>query len=183
MSGYSRENKRQNEALESILRGELPEKRIFIANEDLEFKKQLKKEKEEEKKRIDEKFEATKEARVPWFCPECDKIMKKRLDDRMWYLYGHCFGCQVKVENKMRIKGTYDKWEEQKVIANKLAWITEQKQLIKEFKNQKNPEFWQQFRPDGYSVDKEKWKVDKSKIKKAADEALDYLQKIEDSLK
>ena len=83
----------------------------------------------------------------------------------------------------MRIKGTYDKWEEQKVIANKLAWITEQKQLIKEFKNQKNPEFWQQFRPDGYSVDKEKWKVDKSKIKKAADEALDYLQKIEDSLK
>ena len=47
MAGYSRENKRQNEALESILRGELPEKRIFIANEDLEFKKQLKKEKEE----------------------------------------------------------------------------------------------------------------------------------------
>ena len=62
MAGYSRENKRQNEALQSILRGELPEKRIFIANEDLEFKKQLKKEKEEEKKRIDEKFEATKEA-------------------------------------------------------------------------------------------------------------------------
>ena len=55
--------------------------------------------------------------------------------------------------------------------------------LLEEFKNQKNPEFWQQFRPDGYSVDKEKWKVDKSKIKKAADEALDYLQKIEDSLK
>ena len=135
MADYSRENKRQNEALQSILRGELPEKRIFIANEDLEFKKQLKKEKEEEKKRIDEKFEATKEARMPWFCPECDKIMKKRLDNKMWYLYGHCFNCQVETENKMRIDGTYDEWAEQKFIKNKLAWIKDQKQLIKEFKN------------------------------------------------
>ncbi len=183
MAGYSRENKRQNEALESILRGELPEKRIFIANEDLEFKKQLKKEKEEEKKRIDEKFEATKEARVPWFCPECDKVMKKRLDDRMWYLYGHCFECQIKVENKMRIDGTYNKWEEQKVIANKLAWITEQKQSIEEFKTQKAPEFMEQFRPDGYSVDRESWKMNSEGIAKQADEALEHLQKLEDSLK
>ena len=183
MAGYSRENKRQNEALESILRGELPEKRIFIANEDLEFKKQLKKEKEEEKKRIDEKFEATKEARVPWFCPECDKVMKKRLDDRMWYLYGHCFDCQIKVENKMRIDGTYDRWSEQKVIANKLSWIEEQKQSIEEFKKQKAPEFFQQVRPDGYSVDKETWNINTDEIEKQADEALEYLQKIEDSLK
>ena len=183
MAGYSRENKRQNEALQSILRGELPEKRIFIAKEDLEFKEQLKKEKEEEKKRIDEKFEATKEARVPWFCPECDKIMKKRLDDRMWYLYGHCFNCQIKVETKMRIDGTYDEWAEKKVIANKLAWIKEQKQSIEEFKKQDTVEFWQQFRPDGYSVDKEKWQIDVKEIKKQADEALEYLQKIEDSLK
>ena len=180
---YSRENKRQNEALQSILRGELPEKRIFIANEDLEFKKKLKKEKDEEQKRVTEKLEITKEARVPWFCPECDKIMKKRLDDRMWYLYGHCFGCQVKVENKMRIDGTYDEWATKKVIANKLSWIKEQKQGIEEFKNQKSPEFWQQFRPDGYSVDKEKWNTDMSQVQKVADEALDYLQKIEDSLK
>ena len=183
MAGYSRENKRQNEALESILRGELPEKRIFIANEDLEFKKQLKKEKEEEKKRIDEKFEATKEARVPWFCPECDKIMKKRLYDRMWYLYGHCFDCQIKVENKLRIEGKFNKWSEQKVIANKLSWIKEQKESIKEFKKQKTPTFYNQVHPDGYTIDEEKWQIDTKEIKKQADEALEYLQKIEDSLK
>ena len=182
MAGYSRENKRQNEALQSILRGELPEKRIFIANEDLEFKKQLKKEKEEEKKRIDEKFEATKEGRVPWFCPECSRVMKKRLDDRMWYLYSHCFDCQVRVENKMRIAGTYDEWAEKKIIANKLAWLKDQKQSIEEFKKQDKVEFWQQIRPDGYSVDQEKWELDVKKIEEQADEALEYLQKIEDSL-
>ncbi len=181
--GYSRENQRQNAALQSILRGETPEKRIFVAKEDLEFKKKLSREKEEEKKRIDEKFEATKEARVPWFCPECTRVMKKRLDDRMWYLYGHCFECQVRVENKMRIDGTYDKWAEKKIIANKLAWITEQKQSIEEFKNQKAPEFLEQFRPDGYSVDRESWKMNSEGLKKQADEALEHLQKLEDSLK
>ena len=180
--GYSRENKRQNAALQSILHGETPERRIFVANEDLEFKKKLNKEKEEEKKRIDEKFEATKEARVPWFCPECTRVMKKRLDDRMWYLYGHCFDCQVRVENKLRIEGTYDEWAEKKIIANKLAWLKDQKQSIEEFKKQDKVEFWEQIRPDGYSVDKETWNADFDKVKKEADEALEYLQKIEDSL-
>ena len=180
--GYSRENQRQNTVLQSILRGETPERRIFVANEDLEFKKKLNKEKEEEKKRINEKLEVTKEARVPWFCPECTRIMKKRLDDRMWYLYGHCFECQVRVENKMRIEGTYDQWAEKKIIANKLAWLKDQKQSIEEFKKQDKVEFWQQVRPDGYSVDKEEWQMDVKKIEEQADEALEYLQKIEDSL-
>ena len=89
----SRENVRQNKAMQSILRGETPEKRIFITKEDKEFKEKMRLEREAERKRIDEKFEATKEARMPWFCPECDKIMKKRLDNKMWYLYGHCFDC------------------------------------------------------------------------------------------
>ena len=177
------ERQRHVKARQAILRGETPEKRIFIAQEDLEFKKKLKKEKDEEQKRVNEKLEITKEARVPWFCPKCDKVMKKRLDDRMWYLHGHCFDCQVKVENKMRIDGTYNRWSEQKVIANKLAWIKEQKQSIEEFKNQKAPEFFQQVRPDGYSVDKETWSMNTDEIGKQADEALEHLQKLEDSLK
>ena len=182
MSEY-RERVRQNKAMRSILRGETPEKRIFNTKEYKEFKEKMRLEREAERKRIDEKFEATKEARVPWFCPECTRVMKKRLDDRMWYLYGHCFECQVRVENKMRIEGTYDEWAEKKIIANKLAWITEQKQSIEEFKNQKAPEFMEQFRPDGYSVDRETWKMNSEGISKQADEALEHLQKLEDSLK
>jgi len=183
MSGYSRENKRQNEALQTILHGGTPEKRIFVAQEDLEFKNKIKQEREKEQKRIEEKLEVTKEARVPWFCPECNKVMKRRLDDRMWYLYNHCLDCQVKVETKMRVDGTYDEWAIKKVIANKLAWVREQKQSIEEFKKQDSVEFWQQIRPDGYSVDKEKWQMDVEEIKKQADKALEHLQKIEDSLK
>ena len=82
MAGYSKENERQNQALKSILKGETPEKRIFIAQEDLDFKKKVKEEAKQEQKRIDERLEVTKEARMPWFCPKCDKIMKRRLDEK-----------------------------------------------------------------------------------------------------
>ena len=181
--GYSRDIERQNQALQTILDGGTPEKRIYIAKEDLDYKKSVQEKKEKERERINEKFEATKEARMPWFCPKCKKVMKKRLDDKMWFLHDHCFDCQLKVEHKMRMDGTYDEWKEQKEIANKIAWIRDQKIMIKEFKEQENPEFYQQFRPDGYSVDKEKWNIDKDNLIKQADEALEFLQKMEDSLK
>ena len=181
--GYSRENKRQNEALQTILDGGTPQKRIMVAMEDINEKKerleQIKKEREESS----ERSEALKAARTPWFCPKCDKVMKKRLDDKMYRLYNHCFDCQVKIENKMRIDGTYDNWEKEKTKANTLSWIKEQKKTIEEFKKQKTPEFYQQFRPDGYSVDKEKWQMDMSLVMKQADEALEHLEKMEDSLK
>ena len=177
----SKEIERQNKAMQSILRGEKPEKRVFFGYEG--DKELAKKEFEEAQRQIEEKLDATKEARMPWFCPKCDAVMKKRLDDKFWRLYGYCFDCQIKVENKMRIDGTYNRWSEQKVIANKLAWIKEQKQSIEEFKNQKAPEFLEQFRPDGYSVDRESWKMNSEGIAKQADEALEHLQKLEDSLK
>ena len=77
--GYSRETERQNKALKSILKGEAPEKRIFISMEDKDFKEEQKLKREEEQREIDEKFEATKEARMPWFCPSCEKVMKKKV--------------------------------------------------------------------------------------------------------
>jgi len=101
----------------------------------------------------------------------------------MYRIHNHCFDCQIQIENKMRIDGTYDDWEKEKVTANILAWIKEQKISIKEFKKQKSPEFYQQFRPDGYSIDKEKWDMDMSLIDKQASEALEHLEKMEDSLK
>ena len=108
--------------------------------------------------------------------------MKKHLDEKMWYLYNHCFECQVEIENKLRISGKYDEWAQKKIIANKLSWIRDQKQSIEEFKKQDKVEFWEQTRPDGYSVDKEKWTANFDNVKKEANEALEYLQKIEDSL-
>ena len=52
MAGYSKENQRQNQALQTILDGGTPEKRIFIANEDMDYKKSVEKEKQKERERI-----------------------------------------------------------------------------------------------------------------------------------
>ena len=110
MAGYSRENERQNKALQTILDGGTPEKRIFVSMMD--------KKKEKQGDRKSHLTDIMAEARVPWFCPECDKVMKKKLDDKMWRLFGHCFDCQVETENKLRITGEYDDWAEKKVLNN-----------------------------------------------------------------
>ena len=71
------ERERQLRARQSILQGETPEKRIFITIGDKEFKEKMRLEREVERKKSNEKFEATKGARMPWFCGKCKKIMKK----------------------------------------------------------------------------------------------------------
>ena len=102
--GYSRENKRQNEALQTILDGGTPEKRIMVAMEDINEKKERQEQIKKEREQSNERSDALKAARTPWFCPDCKKVMKKRLDDRMWYLYGHCLDCQIKIENHSTIR-------------------------------------------------------------------------------
>ena len=155
----------------------------MVAIEDINEKKERQEQIKKEREQSNERSDALKAARTPWFCPECDKVMKKRLDDKMYRIYNHCFDCQIKIENKMRIDGTYEDWEKEKVKANTMSWIKEQKTSIEEFKKQKTPEYYNQINPDGHSIEKEKWDMDMSLVMKQADEALEHLEKIEDSLK
>ena len=174
MAGYSKENERQYKALKSILKGQAPEERVMVGYEG--------KKDNTPGDKIDRLSEIMKEARMPWFCPKCDKVMKKRLDNKMWMYYGHCFDCQVEDENKKRIQGKFDEWAEEKVKNNKIVWIKEQRESIEEFKKQKSPSFLNAINPNGYSVEKEKWATDFIKIQEQADEALEYLDKLEESL-
>ena len=98
MAGYSKEQERQNKVLGDLLSGREPEKRIMVGYEG-------QKEKQGDKESALSKI--MQEVRMPMFCPECKKVMKKKLDNKFWSLMGHCFDCQVKIENKLRIKGTY----------------------------------------------------------------------------
>mgnify|MGYP001323484340 FL=1 len=172
-----KERERQLKYLDSVIKGETPEKRVMVGYESKTDKKNG--------DQIDELSEIMKEARMPWFCPECKKTMKKRLDDKMWRIYGHCFDCQVEAENKMRIEGTYEEWANGKVKNNTKAYLSDLEEDIKRFRNQKSPEFFNQNRPDGYSVDKEKWNIskkDKEVINKLADDALKDIEKMKENL-
>ena len=161
--GYSKETERQNKALGDLLQGRAPEKRVMVGYEG----------KEKEKGDIIPKMtELMKDVRMPWFCPECDSVMKKKLDNKMWTLFGHCFDCQVKIENKLRIEGKQEEWAEEKIRQNKISFLKDSIQKINEFRNQKAPEFYNQVGVNYPELEKEKWDVDMDKVRKEADEAI-----------
>jgi len=171
--GYSKEAERQNKALGDLLKGKTPEKRVMVGYKGKE---------QESGDQISRMTDIMKEARMPMFCPECDKIMKKRLDDKMWSLFGHCFDCQIKMENKLRIEGRYEEWAEEKIRNNKISFLKDSIQKIEEFRNQKAPEFYNQVGVNHPELQKEKWGGDMTQVNAMADEALGEYTKILEQL-
>ena len=160
---YSKEAERQNKALGDVLAGRPPEKRVMVGYEG---------KKQKSGDQISRMTNLMKEARMPMFCPECDKIMKKKLDDKMWRMFGHCFDCQVTIENKLRIEGKYEEWAENKIRKIKIAFIKDQIEAISEWKDMKAPEFYNNVGVNYPMLEKEKWDVDMDKVQREADEAI-----------
>ena len=160
---YSKESERQNKALGDVLAGRTPEKRVMVGYEG---------KKQKSGDQISRMTNLMKEARMPMFCPECDKIMKKKLDDKMWRMFGHCFDCQVTIENKLRIEGKYEEWAENKIRKIKIAFIKDQIEAISEWKDMKAPEFYNNVGVNYPMLEKEKWDVDMDKVQREADEAI-----------
>ena len=169
---YSKESERQNKALGDLLAGRAPEKRVMVGYEGKE---------QESGDQISRMTDLMKEARMPMFCPECDLLMKKKLDDKMWSMFGHCFNCQIKIENKLRVEGKYDEWAENKIRENKISFIKDQIQAISEWKDMKAPEWYNNVGVNYPMLEKEKWDVDMDKVQKEADEALEkYTEVLEE---
>ena len=172
------EHQRHVKARQDILKGGSAEKRIFVQMEDLEEKKKRQDEIKADRELKNDRMDALKETRTPWFCPECKKIMKKKLDDKMYRLYNQCFDCQVKFENKLRVDGTFEDWENQKVLKNKLSWLNEQIESVEDWKTQTTPEFYNQVGVQSVEIEKEKWTQSDEKVKEMADDALKDLLKM-----
>jgi ribosomal protein L37AE/L43A len=170
--GYSKESQRQNKVLGDLLSGKTPQKRIMVGYEG----------KTESGDKISRLSDVMKEARMPMFCPKCDVIMKKRLDNKFWSMYGHCFNCQVKIENKMRIDGTYKDWEKNKIKQNKISYLKEQIQAIEEWRDTKAPTWYNNVGVNTPELEEEKWDIDIEKIKQEADDALEKYNEALDKL-
>ena len=110
-------------------------------------------------------------AKMPWWCPECERPLKTRLDTKMWYKRSMCFNCVVAEENEMRTNGTWQNHERQVLYANTIDKI---KDTIDEFKSWKkevsNPQIHFQ---DGRF---EEWKVGTKKIKEDLQIEIDNLE-------
>ena len=178
------EHQRHVKARESILRGETPEKRIIVSFEDPKEKKDRERQIKEEREKSNERVEALKGTKMPWFCPECNKVMKQRLDDKMYRLHNHCFDCQIKFENKLRIDGKYEEWEEKKVLNNQLSYIKDQINSIDDWKDEtsKPLEVFDQVGVQDIELHTEKWSQNKEKVEEMSNEALEELNKMKEDV-
>jgi|TARA_R100001015_G_C4547537_1_gene110158 hypothetical protein len=181
LSSNHRERARQIENIRRVARGDKVEKKIYVQMEDLDEKKKRQEQIVKERQETLDRTDALKGARTPWFCPKCKKTMKSHLDDKMYRLYDQCFDCQVKFEAKLRAKGTYENWERQKVLNNKLAWIKDQKSGVQDWRKEasKPIEVHESVGVKELELETEKWSQNTEQIEKMADEALEEFDKME----
>ena len=148
--------------------------------EDLDEKKKREDEIRAERELKNDRMDALKETRTPWFCPECKKIMKKKLDDKMYRLYNQCFDCQIQFENKLRIDGKYDEWEQKKMLNNQLSYIRDQIESIENWKDEasKPLEVFDQVGVSDIELQTETWSQNTEKVEEMSNEALEELNKM-----
>ena len=152
----------EDRALKEALSGKIPEKRIMVG-----YKGKKKKQGDIKSKLTD----IMAEVRMPWFCPACDKIMKKRLDNKFWRLFNHCFDCQLAIEHEMRVNGTFETYEKKRFFENRKAAILDQIQSIENWKNQGDMEIVEPVNVNTGFVHIDRYEIPKELVAEA-DEAL-----------
>lgn len=169
---------REDGAIKNILQGKLPEKKVIIAvggKSKEEIAKIQQKKQEESSKLAEKKLNAIKEI---FKCSECGKDVRwgSRLDIKLQSKTGKCSECLIKEETKMKINGTYEKYEQEKILKNKLAYLQDQRQQIIEFKDAPAPTFYNESQKG--TIIKEKWNINIELYRKVAAEALVDINKV-----
>ena len=173
MAGYSKEAERQNKALGNLLKGQEVEKRTIVGYEG------------KKKEKGDIKSELTdimSEVRMPLFCPKCKKTMKKKLDDKFWRLFEHCWDCQLDFEHKLRLEGKYDEWANGRAKNNQKAWVEDMIVGIEARRHERPSDQIYNVGIKDPEVKIEKSQVSEKAINKLADDAIKDLKKMKENI-
>ena len=177
MAGYSKEMERANKALKDLMSGKDHEK------EYVQVGYEGKKEDLGGKTRESELSKVMQSVRMPLFCPNCKKTMKKKLDDKFWRTKGHCFDCQIEFENKLRVKGEFDTYAKEIINNNKKAFLKDMKQSLEEFEETGGKVEWlNSVGVQDVELEKEKWEMGESEFAKVVDEAKEHITKLEKAI-
>lgn len=171
MANYSKEAERQNKALKDLMtKGSTEKDYVQVGYEG-------KREDLGGKTRKSELTDVMASVRMPWFCPKCDKAMKKKLDDKFWRTQGHCFDCQIDYENQLRIKGEYENYEKAKMLENQKAYLKDLEQSIDDFeKTGGKKEWFNQVGVNTPELESEKWEMGEKEFEKTISEARDFIR-------
>ena len=178
MAGYSKEAERQNAVLKDLLSGKEHNKNYTQVGYEGKKEENL-----GGKTREGKMTSFMKDVRMPWFCPSCKKTMKKKLDNKFWRTKGHCFDCQIELENKMKISGDYENYEKTLINENKKSYLRDLKQSIDEFEQTGGKaEFFNSVGVKDIELEKEKWEMGEEQFQGIIDEAREYITKLEEAI-
>ena len=171
MANYSKEAERQNKALKDLMQGKEYEKDYTLVGY------QGKQENLGGETRESELSKIMQSVRMPLFCPECKKAMKKRLDDKFWRMMGHCMDCQIELETKLRYQGKFEEYAQRKVLENKKSYVKDLKQSLVDFeKTGGKKEFFNQVGVQEGELEKEKWEMGEEEFEKTISDARDFIK-------
>jgi ribosomal protein L37AE/L43A len=177
MANYSKDMERQNKALKDLMSGKEYEKDY------VQVGYEGKKDNRGGETRESELSKVMQSVRMPLFCPNCKKAMKKKLDDKFWRTKGHCFDCQIEFENKLKVKGEFDDYAKNIINGNKKAYLKDLKQSLVEFEETGGKVEWLNdvgaLTPE---LEKEKWEMGETEFAKVVDEAKQYITKLEKAI-
>ena len=178
MANKSKEAERQNKALQDIISGREHEKEYVQVGYEGEKQENL-----GGKTRESELSKVMQSVRMPWFCPQCKKTMKKKLDTKFWRTKGHCFDCQVEFENKLRLEGKFEEYARSLELENRKAYLNDLKQSIDEFeKSGGKREFFNSVGVQDVELEKEKWEMGEEHFNTMVEEAREHITKLEKAI-
>lgn len=116
-------------------------------------------------------------ARSPMFCPECDQVLGKYYDQKFYNMTGMCMDCVQKREEKMKVEGTYEYYENKKLLQNKRSWIRDIKEGLEEFKKQAQKDVTDVVREGDQII---KWDgISDEDLKEMVDNAEEFIENFE----
>ena len=176
MANKSKDMERQNKALQDIMDGKEHVKDYVQVGYEGKKEENL-----GGKTRKSELTDIMASVRMPWFCPKCTKAMKKKLDDKFWRMMGHCFDCQIEIENKLKIEGKFQEYANLKMLENQKSQLKDLEQSITDFEKTGGKKEW--FNNVGVNtpmLESDKWEMGKESFDETIKEAR---QLIEDNKK
>ena len=84
-----------------------------------------------------------KEVHMPLCCPNCGKVMKKRLDKPSYKIHKKCHDCVIEYEHKLRIRGEYNNYIKNLKTKNSLDIVDEMESYLLDAINSSNSGFVQ----------------------------------------
>jgi hypothetical protein len=83
-----------------------------------------------------------KEVFMPLCCPNCSKVMKKRLDKFNYRVHKKCHDCVIEFEHKLKIKGKYKEYKEKLKYKNAFTIVNEiESYLLDAINNTSNSQY------------------------------------------